>query len=73
MGAVSGDSCSHKNGGPSNVNVELLSPSGDVVASVSTTSTGSYLFENIIPGLVTIPSSSPCTKLTCASEYLKMG
>lgn len=51
MGAVSGDSCSHKNGGPSNVNVELLSPSGDVVSSVSTTSTGSYSFKNIIPGL----------------------
>lgn len=61
MGADSGDSCSHKNGGPSNVNVELLSPSGDVIASVSTTSTGSYLFENIIPGLFTIPSSSTCT------------
>ncbi|KAL8522702.1 hypothetical protein ACS0TY_012875 [Phlomoides rotata] len=57
VGAVSGGSCSHKNGGPSDVNVELLSPSGDVVASVSTTSTGSYLLENIIPGKYKIVAS----------------
>lgn len=53
VGAVSGDSCSHKDGGPSNVNVELITPSGDVVSSVSTSSTGSYSFNNIIPGLIT--------------------
>lgn len=50
MGAVGGESCSIKNGGPSNVNVELLSLSGDLVSSVSTSSSGSYLFTNIIPG-----------------------
>ncbi|PIN15609.1 Metalloproteinase-related collagenase pM5 [Handroanthus impetiginosus] len=47
---ASGNSCSHKTGGPSDVNVTLLSPSGDVVSSVSTTSTGSYSFKNITPG-----------------------
>ncbi|KAI3460746.1 hypothetical protein Pfo_017409 [Paulownia fortunei] len=57
VGAGSGDSCSHKNGGPSNVNVELLSPSGEVVSSVSTTSTGSYSFKNIIPGKYKIGAS----------------
>ncbi|KAL3825876.1 hypothetical protein ACJIZ3_021905 [Penstemon smallii] len=56
VGAVGGDSCSHKNGGPSDVNVELLSPSGDVVSSVSTTS-GSYSFINIIPGKYKIRAS----------------
>ncbi|KAL0457667.1 UNVERIFIED_CONTAM: Nodal modulator 1 [Sesamum latifolium] len=57
VGAVSGDSCSHKNGGPANVNVKLLSPSGDVASSVSTTSTGSYSFKNIIPGKYKISAS----------------
>lgn len=51
VGAVGGEGCSHKNGGPANVNVELLSPTGDVVSSVSTSSAGSYSFTNIIPGL----------------------
>ncbi|CAA0829041.1 Carbohydrate-binding-like fold [Striga hermonthica] len=50
VGAVSGGHCSHRSGGPSNVNVKLSSPSGDDVSSVSTTSMGSYSFENIIPG-----------------------
>ncbi|XP_075491887.1 uncharacterized protein LOC142530019 [Primulina tabacum] len=50
VGAVGGDSCVHKSGGPSNVNVELLSGNGDVISSVLTSSTGSYLFKNIIPG-----------------------
>lgn len=66
MGAVSGDSCSHKNGGPSNVNVELLSPSGDVVSSVSTTSTGSYSFKNIIPGQNFIPISHRALLSVCS-------
>jgi len=50
VGAVGGESCSIKNGGPSNVKVELLSLSGDLVSSVSTSSSGSYLFTNVIPG-----------------------
>ncbi|KAL6494630.1 hypothetical protein OROGR_031430 [Orobanche gracilis] len=57
VGAVSRGSCSHINGGPSNVNVKLSSPSGNVVSSVSTTSTGSYLFKNIIPGKYKISAS----------------
>lgn len=51
MGAVGGESCLDKGGGPSNVNVELLSHSGDLISSVITSSEGSYLFKNIIPGI----------------------
>lgn len=50
VGAVGGGSCSVKNGGPSNVNVELLSATDDVISAVITSSTGSYLFTNVIPG-----------------------
>jgi hypothetical protein len=50
VGAAGGESCSVKNGGPSNVKVELLSPSGDLVSSVLTSSSGSYLFTNVNPG-----------------------
>lgn len=70
VGAVSGDSCSHKDGGPSNVKVGLVTPSGDVVASVSTTSTGSYSFNNIIPGLITTPVSLHCN-LVCKLSHIK--
>lgn len=59
VGAVSGDSCLRKDNGPSNVNVELISHSGDVVSSVSTTSTGSYSFNNITPGKYKIVASRP--------------
>jgi hypothetical protein len=51
VGAVGGVTCSHKNGGPLNVNVELLSPTGDLISSVLTSSAGSYLFKNILPGM----------------------
>lgn len=50
LGAVGGESCALQDGGPSDIKVELLSDSGDVVSSVSTSSGGSYLFKNIIPG-----------------------
>uniref|UniRef100_A0A7N0VIJ7 Carbohydrate-binding-like fold protein n=1 Tax=Kalanchoe fedtschenkoi TaxID=63787 RepID=A0A7N0VIJ7_KALFE len=50
IGAVGGESCPAKNGGPSNVNVELLFPNGDLVSSVSTSSTGKYMFTNVVPG-----------------------
>lgn len=50
VGAVGGESCALKNGGPSNVKVDLLSPNGDLISSVSTSSVGSYLFKNILPG-----------------------
>ncbi|CAL5364711.1 unnamed protein product [Camellia sinensis] len=59
VGSVGGESCSNKNGGPSNVNVELLSPTGDLVTSVLTSPTGSYSFTNIIPGKYKLRASRP--------------
>ncbi|XP_057966723.1 uncharacterized protein LOC131156786 isoform X2 [Malania oleifera] len=50
VGAVGGESCSIKNGGPSNVNVELLSSNGDLISSALTSSGGLYSFNNVIPG-----------------------
>lgn len=57
VGAVGGESCSSTNGGPSNVNVELLNPSGDLVSSVLTSVAGSYSFTNIIPGRYNLHAS----------------
>lgn len=51
VGAVGGESCLSKEGGPSNVKVELLSLTDDVISSVFTSSVGGYSFTNIIPGL----------------------
>lgn len=59
VGAIGGESCSLKNGGPSNVNIELLSPSGDLISSVLTSSEGSYSFNNIIPGNYKLQASHP--------------
>ncbi|CAJ1874972.1 unnamed protein product [Sphenostylis stenocarpa] len=59
VGAVGGESCSVKSGGPSNVKVELLTLSGDLVSSVLTSSSGSYLFTNIIPGKYELRASNP--------------
>ncbi|WMV31778.1 hypothetical protein MTR67_025163 [Solanum verrucosum] len=50
VGNVGGESCALKDGGPSNVNVELLSPTGDVVSSALSTPRGTYSFTNTIPG-----------------------
>ncbi|KAF8394679.1 hypothetical protein HHK36_020896 [Tetracentron sinense] len=50
LGAVGGESCSLKDGGPSDMKVDLLSPTDDLISSVSTSSVGSYSFTNIIPG-----------------------
>ncbi|EEF47245.1 carboxypeptidase regulatory region-containingprotein, putative [Ricinus communis] len=63
MGAVGGESCLVKSGGPSNVNVELLSPSDDFISSVLTSATGSYSFNNIIPGKYKIRASHPDLKV----------
>ncbi|KAI4349753.1 hypothetical protein L6164_010313 [Bauhinia variegata] len=63
MGAVGGESCSVKNGGPSNIRVELLSPAGDIVSFVLTSSSGSYLFTNIIPGNYELRASHPDMKV----------
>ncbi|KAF3436558.1 hypothetical protein FNV43_RR23650 [Rhamnella rubrinervis] len=59
VGAIGGESCSLKNGGPSDVKVDLLSNTGDLVSSVSTSSSGSYLFKNIIPGKYQLRASHP--------------
>ncbi|KAK9281445.1 hypothetical protein L1049_004347 [Liquidambar formosana] len=63
VGAGGGESCSLKNGGPANVNVELLSPSGDLVSSVLTSPVGSYSFTNIIPGKYKLRASHPDLKV----------
>ncbi|EXB28568.1 hypothetical protein L484_009727 [Morus notabilis] len=63
VGAVGGESCPLKEGGPSNVNVELLTPAGDLVSSVLTSSDGSYLFTNIIPGKYELRASHPDLKV----------
>ncbi|KAK4778645.1 hypothetical protein SAY86_006173 [Trapa natans] len=63
VGAVGGESCSVKSGGPSNVNVQLLSSTGDLISSTSTTSEGSYLFKNVVPGMYTLSASHPDLKV----------
>ncbi|KAK8650653.1 hypothetical protein V6N13_140281 [Hibiscus sabdariffa] len=63
VGAVGGQSCSVKNGGPANVNVDLLSPHGDLISSELTMSDGTYLFKNIIPGKYKLRASSPDLKI----------
>ncbi|XP_041018341.1 nodal modulator 1 [Juglans microcarpa x Juglans regia] len=63
VGAVGGESCTLKNGGPSNVNVEILSPNGDLISSVFTSSVGSYLFTNILPGKYELRASHPDLKV----------
>ncbi|KAD3338151.1 hypothetical protein E3N88_33672 [Mikania micrantha] len=57
VGAIGGASCKSKDGGPSNVNVELLNSNGNVVSSVFTSAAGSYSFTNIIPGLYNLRAS----------------
>ncbi|XP_044502466.1 nodal modulator 1-like [Mangifera indica] len=41
VGAIGGESCLVKDGGPSNVNIELLSRDGDLISSFVTSSEGS--------------------------------
>ncbi|KAL7598455.1 hypothetical protein Lser_V15G27442 [Lactuca serriola] len=57
VGAIGGESCSSTDGGPSNVNVELLDSSGNIVSSVLTAVAGSYSFTNIIPGRYNLHAS----------------
>ncbi|ONK63217.1 uncharacterized protein A4U43_C07F12600 [Asparagus officinalis] len=59
LGAVGGQSCSVKDGGPSDVKVDLLSPSDDLIASVFTSALGQYSFANIIPGKYKLRASHP--------------
>lgn len=63
VGAVGGESCSAKNGGPSNVNVELLSPNDDLIYSIVTSPDGGYLFKNVIPGKYKVRASHPDLKV----------
>ncbi|XP_012474989.1 uncharacterized protein LOC105791465 [Gossypium raimondii] len=63
VGAVGGQSCSLKNGGPANVNVDLLSPNDDLISSELTMPDGSYLFKNIIPGKYKLHASHPELKI----------
>ncbi|KAJ6823851.1 nodal modulator 3 [Iris pallida] len=59
LGAVGGESCSLKSGGPSNVKVELLSSSDDPIASALTSATGHYSFTNVTPGKYKLRASHP--------------
>ncbi|XP_068304702.1 uncharacterized protein [Pyrus communis] len=63
VGAVGGWSCSVQNGGPPNIEVELLSDTGDVVSSVITSAGGVYMFKNIIPGKYELRASHPDLKV----------
>ncbi|XVF72762.1 hypothetical protein PTKIN_Ptkin12aG0146400 [Pterospermum kingtungense] len=63
VGAVGGQSCSLKDGGPANVNVDLLFPDGDLISSELTMSNGRYLFKNIIPGKYRLRASHPDLKI----------
>uniref|UniRef100_A0A2P2M7I7 Nodal modulator 1 n=1 Tax=Rhizophora mucronata TaxID=61149 RepID=A0A2P2M7I7_RHIMU len=74
VGAVGGESCSDKNGGPSNVNVELLSHTGDVISSVATSPLGIYLFKNVIPGQYKLRASHPDLEVEArGSTEVKLG
>ncbi|XP_052184978.1 uncharacterized protein LOC127796711 [Diospyros lotus] len=59
VGSVGGDTCSNKNGGPSNVNVKLSSVTDDLISSVLTSRSGSYLFKNVTPGKYKLSASHP--------------
>lgn len=58
-GAIGGESCSMKDGGPSDVKVDLLSPSDDLITSVFTSSVGKYSFSNVSPGKYKLSASHP--------------
>lgn len=59
LGAIGGESCLAKTGGPSEVKVDLLTPSDDIIASAFTSSVGQYSFSNIIPGKYKLRASHP--------------
>ncbi|XP_074267787.1 uncharacterized protein LOC141591371 [Silene latifolia] len=59
LGVVGGDSCVSKEGGPSNVAVELFSSADDLVSSVYTSSTRDYFFKNVTPGRYKLRASHP--------------
>ncbi|GAB4830590.1 hypothetical protein Ancab_020356 [Ancistrocladus abbreviatus] len=59
LGAVGGESCQSKNGGPASVAVELLSSIGDLISSAVTSSAGDYSFKNVTPGNYKLQASHP--------------
>lgn len=63
LGAIGGESCSVKAGGPSDVKVDLLTSSGDLIASAFTSAVGHYTFDNIIPGKYTLRASHPSLEI----------
>ncbi|KAI4319166.1 hypothetical protein MLD38_032798 [Melastoma candidum] len=63
VGAVAGESCPVKNGGPSGVNVELMSLNGECVASVTTSSGGHYMFPDVVPGSYKLQAAHPDLKI----------
>lgn len=59
LGAVGGNSCPVKDGGPSHVKVELLTMSDNAILSALTSEVGHYSFANIIPGAYKLRASHP--------------
>ncbi|KAK8947068.1 hypothetical protein KSP39_PZI007206 [Platanthera zijinensis] len=59
LGAVGGNSCPVKDGGPSHVKVELLTMPDNVIVSALTSEVGHYSFANIIPGAYKLRASHP--------------
>ncbi|KAI3867435.1 hypothetical protein MKX03_006473, partial [Papaver bracteatum] len=73
-GAVGGDSCNVKDEGPSNVKIELLSHTDDLVSSTSTTAAGSYLLTSIIPGKYKLRASHSDLKVeVTGSSEVELG
>ncbi|KAK9086282.1 hypothetical protein Syun_028676 [Stephania yunnanensis] len=62
-GAVGGKSCSMKDGGPSNVKIDLLSPDDDLISSAFTSSVGRYSFSNVVPGKYKLHATHPNLKV----------
>ncbi|KAL9250005.1 BOS complex subunit NOMO1-like protein [Drosera capensis] len=67
LGAVGGESCQSRDGGPSDVAVELLSSAGDLISSVLTSSKGDYSFKNVTPGIYKLRASHPDVKVDIRS------
>lgn len=63
VGAVGGESCLRTTSGPSNVNVELLSPAGVLISSVVTLSDGHYMLKDINPGKYKLRATHPDLKV----------
>lgn len=69
VGAVGGDTCSLKHGGPSQVQVDLLSTTGTDVSSAFTDSLGTYLFHNVVPGKYRLRASHSNLKVQTRGSF----